>query len=356
VAFSEKVKMSRKDNIRILLHMVRHRQITAKRIFNTIRNCYAYYIKKDITPKGYPCILMVEPTNVCNLKCPLCPTGAGTLTRPKAFMSFDNFKKVIDEIGDYLFNTTLYAFGEPFMNKDIYKIIEYAKSKRIFVRVSTNGHFFKGEGDIERLIKSQLDDLVISFDGASQETYVQYRRMGDFNLVIDNLKKIVKMKKELKSNLPYIEMQFIVMGHNEHEVEKMEQLAKDIGVDKLTLKSVLVDEVSNLSDQEKAQYLPKNPKFRRYSDTKNWVNRDKVDIHHCIRVWLSSLIMSNGSVVPCCYDYNATYTFGNAFTEKFMDIWGNKKYQNFRAQILEDKRQFGMCKNCTGKLLNTALD
>lgn len=347
--------MGRKDTVRILLHMIRHRQITMKRIFNTIRNCYAFYIKKDIAPKGYPIILMIEPTNICNLKCPLCPTGAGTLTRNKGFMSFDNFKKVVDEIGDYLFNITLYNFGEPFMNKDIYKMIEYAKNKRSFVRVSTNGHFFKEE-DVERLVKSELDDLIVSIDGASQDTYVQYRKSGDFNLVIDNLKRIVKMKRELKSKLPYIEVQFIVMKHNEHEVGKIEELAKEIGVDKLTLKGVIVGEVDNLSDEEKAQYIPDNPEFRRYSDTKNWINKEKVDIHYCTRVWLSTMIMTDGSVVPCCYDYNATYTFGNAFKEKFMDIWNNKKYQNFRRQIIEDKREFGMCKNCTGKLLNTALD
>ena len=340
---------------KLFLHLLREKQISGKRVFNIIKNWFAY-IKKDVTPKGYPSILMIEPTNLCNLQCPLCPRGADIIKREGGMMAFENFRKIIDEVGDFLLNVTLYNFGEPFMNKDIYKMIEYIKKKRIFVRISTNGHFFSKEEDRKKLIETQPDNLIISLDGASQETFIQYRKKGDFNEVIRNLKQIVQLKKESKSKLPYIELQFIVMRQNEHEIEKMKELAKKIGVDKLTLKSVLLDKATHLSNEEKTKYLPTNLQYSRYADKERLSKKNKINITHCSRVWFSSLVLWDGSVVPCCYDFDGSHTFGNVFKERFIDIWNNEKYKSFRKQVLKDKTTYKICESCPGKLLNTTLD
>jgi len=339
----------------LFLHLLREKQISKKKIFNITKNWLAY-IKKDVAPKGYPSILMIEPTNLCNLQCPLCPRGADIIKREKGMMAFENFRKIIDEMGDFLLNTTLYAFGEPFMNKDIYKMIEYIKKKRIFVRISTNGHFFSKEEDRKKLIETQLDSLVVALDGASQETFIQYRKKGDFNEVVKNLKQIVHLKKESKSKLPNIELQFIVMKQNEHEIEKVKELAQEIGVDKLTLKSVLLDEATHLSNEEKAKYLPTNPQYSRYVNKERLSKKDEINITHCSRIWFSSLILWDGSVVPCCYDFDGSHIFGNVFKENFRDIWNNERYQSFRKQVLKDKTIYKICESCSGKLLNTTLD
>ena len=343
------------NKIKLFLHLVRERQITTKRIFNVARNWFAY-ARKYPAPKGYPFFLMIEPTNICNLECPLCPLGSGILKRKKGIMPFEKFKKIIDEMGDFLLNVSLYDFGEPFINKDVYKMINYAKNKRIFVRISTNGHFFNKEEDRKKLVKSQIDNLIVSLDGASQETFIKYRKKGNFNEVANNLKKIVQLKKQYKSRLPYIELQFIVMRQNEHEIGKMERLAKEVGVDKLTLKSVLLDEVDHLSNEEKARYLPTNPKYNRYEDKQKIDKKEKINIRHCSRVWLSSVILWDGSVVPCCYDFDGNHIFGNVFKESFQNIWNNEKYKSFRKQILKDKTVFKICKSCPGNLFNITIN
>ena len=339
----------------LFLHLLREKQISGKKLFNIIKNWFAY-IKKDVAPKGYPSILMIEPTNLCNLQCPLCPRGADIIKREKGMMVFENFRKIIDEMGDFLLNLTLYGFGEPFMNKDIYKMIEYIRGKKIFVRISTNGHFFSKEEDRKKLIETQLDSLVVSLDGASQETFMQYRKKGDFNEVVKNLKQIVQLREESKSKLPYIELQFIVMKQNEHEIEEMKRLAKEIGVDKLTLKSVLLDEATHLSNEEKVKYLPTNPQYSRYVNKERLGKKDKINITYCSRIWFSSVILWDGSVAPCCYDFDGSHTFGNVFKEKFGNIWNNGKYKSFRKQVLKDKTIYKICESCSGRLFNTTLD
>jgi len=337
----------------MFLHMLREGQITPKRVFNFLKN-YVYLLTKNPKPNTYPSVLMVEPSALCNLKCPLCPLGAGIMTRPQGNMHLDKLTNFIDEVGDYVMALTLYNFGEPFINKDMYSMIEYCKKKNIFVRVSSNGHFFKKEEDRVRLVKSKLDQLVIALDGASQETFSQYRKQGDFDEVVESLKRIAEIKKELNSKFPYIEIQFIIMGHNEHEVEKMKLLAKEMQVNKLTMKSVLLDEVEHLSDEEKQQFLPKNPKYSRYSG--NLQKKQEVNSKYCSRAWLSSVVNWDGSVAPCCYDFDCKLDFGNAFETSFKKVWTGQKYVEFRSQILKDKGVYKICKTCPGTLFNFTLN
>ena len=118
-------------------------------------------------------------------------------------MSFELFKKVIDEIGKYAVIITLHNWGESFLNKDIYKMIEYAKSKKICTLISSNLNTLTGE-DIKRIIDYGLDKLIVSLDGASSESYSAYRYGGDFNKVIRNIEMLVAIKKFTKTTNPYI--------------------------------------------------------------------------------------------------------------------------------------------------------
>lgn len=333
--------------IQMLSYMLKGREITPKRLYN-VAKCYAAMKIGRTKVSGYPSIMMIEPTNFCNLKCVLCPTGNGTLKVPRGSMKFREFKKIIDECGPYLFNLTLWNWGEPFLNKEIYDMIEYAKSKRIFVRVSTNGHLLKDTKNIERVVRSGMDELIFSLDGASKETFMKYRKSGDFDVVMGNLKKLVETKKRLRSRSPFVEIQFIVMHHNEHEIPKIRQLAKEIGVDALKLKTVNLEMEVKGKKEENAKYLPKDEKYSRYSkDLKK-----KVVGPGCTRLWMSSVINWDGSVSPCCYDPNRAFDFGNVFKEGgFMKVWNSPKYQAFRKALREKKGNIPMCRECSGKLM-----
>ena len=143
-------------------------------------------------------------------------------------------------------------------------------------------------------------------------------------------------------------MQFIVMRHNEHEVDKVRHMAKDIGVDALKLKTVCLEMEVKGQKMKNAKYLPENEKYRRYDK-----NLNKKDIKSgCTRLWLTSVINWDGSVSPCCYDPNRVFDFGNTFTDGgFRKVWNNEKYKSFRKMIIEKKASVPMCRECPGKLM-----
>jgi len=319
--------------------------------FTKVSNFVANYIsmrRGDLSPPGYPSVLMIEPTNYCNLRCPLCPTGNGSLTAPRGYMSLENFKKVIDECGKYLLDLTLWNYGEPFLNKDICEMIDYAKSKNIFIRISTNGHFLNNGDNIKRIVASGLDEFIVSLDGASQETFSKYRQQGNFDTVVANLNRLVDEKKRTNKNKPFIELQFIVMAHNEHEIPQIKELAKKIGVDALKIKSVNLElEVTGEKEKNK-KFLPKGDKYSRY----NKETLEKKDITNtCQRLWLSSVVNWDGSVVACCYDPNRVFEFGNCFEDGFMKVWHGEKYRQFRQSVLNNKAGILMCKECSGSIM-----
>ena len=213
----------------------RKRNISA--LWNKLISLKQYKIHSSIAAP-YPTSLMIEPTNVCNLSCPTCPTGAGKLRRPPGFMPLDRYKIIIDELSNVLLDLTLHNYGEPLLHKQICEMIKYASIKGINVRLSTNGHFFRDRNYVQKLLLAGLVDLKISLDGASQETYEKFRMGGDFDEIIRGAKLLTEEKKKLHLSIPNIEMQFILMKPNQHEMEKVHKIAEDTGVDRLYIKSV----------------------------------------------------------------------------------------------------------------------
>ncbi|RPH99148.1 MAG: radical SAM/SPASM domain-containing protein, partial [Calditrichaeota bacterium] len=139
---------------------------------------------------------------------------------------------------------------------------------------------------------------------------------------------------------PYLFLQFLVMSHNEHEIPKMKRLAKELGVDRLLIKTTQV-----MTTAEADEWLPKDERYRRYDiqDDSLQVKRGK---GICPRVWLTTLVDWDGQVVPCCFDKNGEYPFGTIENEAFADIWVNKSYTAFRRQMLIDRSVIDICRLC----------
>src|SRR4030042_5306919 len=155
---------------------------TWKRFINSTLNFISKSVKSPYV-FGLPESIFIEPTNTCNLKCPLWPTGSGKMKRKKGFLSYENFKKIIDEIGDYIYYLTLTNYGEPFLNKNILKIISYAKNKKIVISALTNAQLidkFYAAG----IVDERLDNIIISMDGSCQTSYEKYRVGGKLCKVI----------------------------------------------------------------------------------------------------------------------------------------------------------------------------
>lgn len=284
---------------------------------------------------GYPYYITIDPTNYCDLHCPLCPTGQRDTSQPRGKMSFRTFKKIIDELGKYLYSVDLFNWGEPLLNKEVYEMVSYANKKNIWTNISTNFNQFD-QGGAKEMILSGLDHLVISLDGASPETYCAYRVGGNFNKVIDNIKLLAKTKEELQSKKPILEWQFLPMKHNEHEIAKAKAMAAQLGVDEFTLRPMRVDmgkevfeDISELLEEDN-DWLPKNEEYSRYDYKKG---SRKTNLQLCPFLWTTVAIGWDGAVYPCCAVYPEKYSFGNVLKKSFKEIWNGQAYRQSRKLL-----------------------
>ena len=291
----------------------------------------------------------VEPTNFCNLKCPLCPSGNGQMTRERGNMGIDDFKRLIDDAGDYLVLLMLWNQGEPFINKDLLEMIRYARSKRIPTMTSTNGHFIRTKEQARDVVRSGLSEMIVSLDGVDQETYEKYRVGGKLEKVITGTRLVAEAKRELRSKTPLINVQFIVFRHNEDDIAEAERLAKEVGADKFLIKTAQV-----YTDDDAATFLPVEDLYRRYEDGEGGQRQVKGQpAKGCKVLWYSSMVNWNGDVAPCCFDKNVDFGMGEVFDEQdsrestFRKIWKGRAYMDFRKKILHDRGSVDMCRNCS---------
>ena len=159
-------------------------KLTFKRIFNALGLVFNYiYSKITNNPKNLflPVALAFEPTTSCNLRCPECPSGLRSFTRPTGMLEKTLFEKTIEDLKGALLYLTFYFQGEPFLHKDFLEMVKIATKKKIYTSTSTNAHYLTYENAVET-VKSGLDRLIISIDGMSQETYEQYRVGGKFEV------------------------------------------------------------------------------------------------------------------------------------------------------------------------------
>lgn len=318
--------------------------LTPKRVWNFFKMLCAMALSA-VTGKavvlGHPFSLKVEPTNLCNLRCLQCSTGQNTLTRPRGSMRLEDFRRLLDETADWVFHLLLYFQGEPFLNPELLEFVRYAKAKKVYVILSTNGHFFGEEGFAEKVVASGVDSLIISLDGASAQTYERYRRGGDFDLVVDGIRRVAAAKRAARSPTPLICLQFITMRHNEHEVGLIKQMAGTLGVDRVLIKSMHV----YFPDTGRA-LLPADKRLARYAaGGVLCVRRRRRRI--CTNLWTSAVVTWDGAVVPCCFDQDARHGQGRLSGDCSLgDVWFSGGYARFRKRVLEDPSGLSMCASC----------
>jgi radical SAM protein with 4Fe4S-binding SPASM domain len=289
-----------------------------------------------------PLAISFEPTTSCNLRCPECPSGLRAFTRPTGMLDPQFFKKVIDEIHEELLYLVFYFQGEPYLNPEFLDLVKYATDKNIYTATSTNAHFLN-DANARKTVESGLDRLIISIDGTTQETYQSYRIGGNLDKVIQGAKNVVRWKKELNSSTPHTIFQFLVVRHNEHQIDEIKKIAKETGVDEVAFKTAQIYEYENGSD-----LIPSIDKYSRYKQLPDgkWKVKNEL-LNHCWKLWHSCVITWDGKIVPCCFDKDAMYQMGDLTTNSFRDIWTNKVYDDFRASVLRSRSEIEMCKNCT---------
>ncbi len=322
------------------------RKITFYRMWNGLKVLSSFYVSRLLRRPvqwGYPVSISFEPTTSCNLRCPECPSGLRAFTRPTGMLQEDFFTKTINEIHKELLYLIFYFQGEPYLNTDFLKMVRYAADHKIYTATSTNAHYLNDE-NAKKTIESGLDRLIISIDGTTQETYKQYRVGGNLEKVIAGAKNIVKWKKELNSKTPFIIFQFLVVKHNEHQIEDVKKLGKEVGVDQVRFKTAQVYDYIN----DPNNLIPVNEKYSRYKKNKDGSFKSKNKMaNHCWKLQHANVITWDGLVVPCCFDKDAQHRLGNLKNESFKEIWHNNNYKQFRSELMKSRKNIDICANCS---------
>ena len=294
---------------------------------------------------SYPYYLVIDPTNICNLKCPLCPTWQDTKARTKGKMDTRTFNSLLDEAGPYVFAVNLCNWGEPFLNPELPAMIAHAKKYNTVVGLSTNLNYLPDE-TAKILIESGIDIIVISLDGASQESYSTYRVGGDLAKVTGNIEKLTSYRKNMKS--PLIIWQFLVNRYNELEIDVASSMAREMGLVFFPspmrtsmgkeLLSPLYERVKEMKD-----WLPRNPAYNRYAYEIKPETRTPQKT--CKWLWNATVVNWDGSVSPCCGVFEKTWDFGTCCSnagEKRLTLrqaWNSPRYKLARRLISAYMRQ-----------------
>jgi len=320
-------------------------KLSITRVLNIASLTFSYWVSKFIKKPihlGMPMSISFEPTTSCNLRCPECPSGLRSFTRETGMLQEELFKKTIDELSSTLTYLLFYFQGEPYLHPQFLDLVEYASAKRIYTATSTNAHFLNDD-NARRTVESGLDRLIISIDGTTQDTYQSYRVGGRLSKVIDGTKNIIKWKRKLQSKTPHVIFQFLVVKPNEHQIDEVFELANDLGVDEVGLKTAQI-----YNYQQGSPLIPENKKYSRYKlqEDGSYAIKNKLT-NHCWKMWHSCVITWDGKVVPCCFDKDAHHQLGDLKNTGFEELWNSSAYKSFRASVIKSRSEIEMCKNCT---------
>lgn len=297
-----------------------------------------------------PYSIDLEPTTRCNLKCSMCQVSSGD--RKCNDLTFDKFKYIVEEIPS-LVKIKLQGMGEPFLNKDFFKMVRYAKTKGIEIHTSSNGALMN-DGIIDEIISGGLASLQISFDGFHDEI-----RKGALRPeIIKNIGRLIA--KRGCRRFPVVSIWSVAMKENINEITDIIKAGSELQVDYITLQYYLsywgkaewqkVLEPEQIDKKEKIvsaalnnSYLlakKMNMKFNIYYG--NRFTRAKP----CIWPWQSLYITAEGFVMPCCILTDPRiFNFGNIFEKSLNQIWNSHAYINFR-QSLKSGNLRDYCKGC----------
>jgi radical SAM protein with 4Fe4S-binding SPASM domain len=334
--------------LKLLGHVLRD-----KGLKSSLNLCLSYFtlVCEPSRVGTTPIYLQVEPTTRCNLRCTMCYGKYGR--RVCDDLSLDNFKEIVSQF-PHVIKIHLQGIGEPFLNKDVFKMIRYAKSKGIQMDLATNTTLI--DKDLAReIIAAGLDYIELSIDSPVAATYEAIRVGAAFENVVRNVKNLVEAKGNLKK--PEIKILSVVQDESVGEMPQLVEFAH-----KLDVKSIMFIHLQPWDKDHVKQRHPDEETFtRRFEGAIPKAQRlakrygiyldlssppGEYASRECKRPWLSTSILADGYVVPCCRVISPEeINFGNVFQEDFKDIWNSTKYMAFRKSLKGASRP-AACDNC----------
>ena len=333
---------------RYFIALMRHSSL--RKILNFLLIEFQILIKRERIV-GRPYVLKIENTNLCNLQCPVCYENRKKHdfegARGYGRMKFEDFKNIVDELSPWIFRINLYGFGEPFLYDEIFEMIRYATDHDISVAITSNFNTIDQER-INKIIDSGLEHLIISIDGIDQQSYEKYKVGGNYDNIINNIKKLIETKKEKKARYPLVDWQFLIMKHNVSYMDQAARIAGDLGIG-IRFSRIGVD-LNN--EKERAEWLPEENtrNFFRFEDQ---IIKSQKEIPLCSWLYRTVFINWDLGISPCCnyYTGDKTFDFGNMKDSTFAEIWNNDHYLDARKLFKKgsEKNSKNICYQCIQK-------
>ena len=322
-----------------LVHLYRRRlwvlhKISFRKIVNLCLICFSSLFRMKKVP-SLPFAIKVDTTPNCQLRCPICIHGKTIDGKPSInlankVMPLEICEKIVSQTENVTSALCFYFLGEPFMNKKILEMVSLASEKGFSTFISSNFSFKFSSEQIKKIVDSGLTSLTVCLDGMTQEIYEQTRVGGKVDYVLSNLKGIQQYKKETNQKLPEVEVRFLKLPHNEHQLPQIKELAKSLGVENMCSSPGATGDWLESTALE-TDVLPRKKGF----------------LPKCLWPWISMIVKWNGDVIPCCnYRFAEQYddekakssVIGNIRQNSIKEIWNSEQYQQIRRMVADPSK------------------
>ena len=313
---------------------------------------------RPVVMTSVPPQLEIELTNRCNLACVQCLRSRGLRPYALGDITFDNYVRILDQF-PHVVSLTLNGFGEPLLHPDFVRIVAHTRAVRPWCKIGIydNGMLLD-ETKVEGVIGSGLTEINVSIDAADPDTYRRVRRGGTLSVVHDNLRRLVRRRRERQSRFPLVGVNFVMLNDNEGELVPFIEQAADIGVDFVNCITMATYDWGFANRRSPANYVRElrlaaarlaelGVRCRSFpSEDMSWA--DPARPFDCSFFWGDELRITYAGDVTlgCCTPFRETYTYGNVLETPFAEIWNNQRFQDNRRLALAHVPPAESCRSC----------
>jgi radical SAM protein with 4Fe4S-binding SPASM domain len=244
------------------------------------------------------------------------------------------YREIVDQIAESAYKVVLHNWGEPLLHPKIADMVAYASRKGLATELSTDLNNLRDELPTD-LVRAGLGRLVVSLDGATQGSYELYRQGGTLETVLSNIARMAEAKRRMHSRSPCLEVQILVMRHNEHELEQIERGARRAGANRCELGFTIVN---TLDRRQMEEWLPTDNRYSRY-DASTGRDRFNQPGTRCSWLWRSLVVNWDGTVYPCCNFDRMAAEVGDLTKIDLRGLWNSPAYQELRCLFRPEDRQ-----------------
>jgi radical SAM protein with 4Fe4S-binding SPASM domain len=293
-------------------------------------------------PWSWPHHLLIELTSYCDLRCPVCPTGTGTMHRRAAAVDMDLVRRLLEEVGPYLLTVSLWGWGEPLLHPDFAEAVRIVREHGAVPLISTNGQKLGDPRVVDELMREPPGYLIVAIDGLTDQTNSVYRVGAKLRPILEGVRKLAQLKRAAGRDLPVLNMRYIPMKHNQHELPRVRAFAAENGFDMLSIRSLSIVDTDDSTHRE---MVPAEEAYRAYDYSEG--DRVRRSDFICQFACTFPTVLADGTVVACDQDYNAEHPYGRFGDDtSFGEIWWSERAAAVRRAIMKAPEKLAACRRC----------